>query len=541
MKHLLSVWVLVISVSMLKAQAPIVQRESSAVTFESDVAVQLPYVAPSLAVLQRQDEARAQSDSRIRTGVFLEVSMDLLAQQSTAGAASQRYYSYLTRHSAKAIALYFRDLQIPVGDTLWIQGGEHVQVVTATHSAAVFATVLWTSDTIRLTYQQRKQHGEEAHVELSDVHYVYRTASQRDFGDSDFCQVNVACTEGDNWGDAADAVVRILVRDGNDSYWCSGAMINNVREDCTPYLLTAEHCSVSPTPNELSQWIFYFKYQSNDCNNPAQEGMLGNNYLTGASVVAQSNDNGGDFGSDFMLLELTSPLQPHFEVYLAGWDVQNQPPQSGVGIHHPNGDIKKISTYQQSANTTSFGGVAPNTHWGVTWAATANGHGVTESGSSGSPLYDGTGRIVGTLTGGSSFCTFTGGVDEYGKMSYHWESNGTVPAEQLKPWLDPDNTGALTLDGVSHAACLVSTKAIIPTDVPAFWLSPNPATDQVQVSWSSSVTTGWIQLHDASGRLLLAQSIENGRVLELGDSPKGVYVLTLVLDNAVMTRRLVKY
>jgi hypothetical protein len=75
-----------------------------------------------------------------------------------------------------------------------------------------------------------------------------------------------------------------------------------------------------------------------------------------------------------------------------------------VGIHHPNGDQKKISqttsatsaaTYVDSPSWASF-----NTHIKVVWA-----QGVTEGGSSGSALFNPDGRIVGQLHGGLSFCS----------------------------------------------------------------------------------------------------------------------------------------
>jgi PKD repeat protein len=89
-------------------------------------------------------------------------------------------------------------------------------------------------------------------------------------------------------------------------------------------------------------------------------------------------------------------------------------------------------------------------HWEVGWNETANGHGVTEGGSSGSPLLDSYGRIVGTLTGGLSSCNSPNEKDYFGMFPYHWASNGTTDDQQLKPWLDPDNTGVSYLDGISN-------------------------------------------------------------------------------------------
>ncbi|MBK8500938.1 MAG: hypothetical protein IPL46_01335 [Saprospiraceae bacterium] len=138
-----------------------------------------------------------------------------------------------------------------------------------------------------------------------------------------------------------------------------------------------------------------------------------------------------------------------YNAYFNGWDVQNVAATGGVGIHHPNGDIKKISTFTGAAVSTTWGSV-PNTHWEVSWVATANGHGITEQGSSGSPLFNSAGLMIGTLTGGNSFCNTPTFPDQFGKMSYHWISNGATANTRLKNWLDPDATGVTSLTGTNN-------------------------------------------------------------------------------------------
>ncbi len=81
-----------------------------------------------------------------------------------------------------------------------------------------------------------------------------------------------------------------------------------------------------------------------------------------------------------------------------------------------------------------------DTHWELNSVATTDGFGVTEPGSSGSPLYEPSGLIVGHLTGGVSQCGGPEGPDLYGKIAFDWTSNGVTPDRQLQPWLDPDNT-----------------------------------------------------------------------------------------------------
>ena len=122
---------------------------------------------------------------------------------------------------------------------------------------------------------------------------------------------------------------------------------------------------------------------------------------------------------------------------------QIQHQHNGVGIHHPAGDIKKISRYTQSTTSSGY-------DWRVKWSSTDNGHGVTEGGSSGSPLLNANKQIIGDLSTGSSACSpafLLNGSDYYGKFSHSWDQNGNNSNRQLKPWLDPNNSGIISLNG----------------------------------------------------------------------------------------------
>jgi hypothetical protein len=227
------------------------------------------------------------------------------------------------------------------------------------------------------------------------------------------------------------------------------------------------HCGVSATTANMTQWKFYFKYEAPSCTNPSTAGTLDDYFITGCLRIADSGDNGGDSGSDFLLVKLgsstneaatiTTLKSANFSAYWNGWNANTTATTGGVGIHHPAGDIKKISTFSGTSVSAGWNGNGLSSHWRQSWTSNSNGHGVTEGGSSGSPLFNNSqGYIIGTLTGGSSSCNSPTSQDYYGKMSYHWTSNGTTNAERLKPWLDPTNSGVLTLAGSANP-CTSST------------------------------------------------------------------------------------
>jgi len=327
-----------------------------------------------------------------------------------------------------------------------------------------------------------------------------------DFGDSGPCEININCEEGDDHQDVKRAVVRIQVRVSSFLGWCTGTILNNTAYDYTPYLLTAEHCGIVNssfvTPANLSQWTFYFNYESPDCSNPASEGNLADQKLTGATLLANSDDNGGDFGSDFILLELDDDIPDSFSPYYAGWNRSaSNVPKRGVVIHHPQGDIKKISTYGSSAVSGSFGSDVSNTHWLVQWSTTVNGKGVTEQGSSGSALLDENDLVRGVLTGGEPTCNDPSGTDFFGKFSYSWNQNGSADNRKLQPWLDSLGTGSLAITGANKG----DPK---PLDTTSFKVEARMITSgAVKINGlGSSNDLIRIQLFDLGGKLIYDQN-----------------------------------
>ncbi len=390
--------------------------------------------------------------------------------------------------------------------------------------------------------------GTQASEILMDrVMYDYRSTGNpmiQKINESDACEINVNCSPvGDAWQDEKRGVARILITDATGQGWCSGSLVNNTAQDCKPLFLTALHCGITTSAANSNLWKFYFRYEAPSCTNPSTAGTLDDYFITGCVRKANSNDNGGDTGSDFLLLQLgtaaneaatiTTLKTANFNAYWNGWDANNSAAAGGAGIHHPAGDIKKISTFTATPTSQTYGGAAANTHWRFSWSANSNGHGVTEGGSSGSPVFKSNGRIFGTLTGGSSFCNQLTAPDYYGKVSYHWTSNSTNTNYQLKTFLDPGNTGALVLDGSSNP-CSAPTIPVAnfsgtPTTVaPAGTVSFSDLTSGSPTSWTWTIAPGtagtaWSYTGGTSATSQNPQVIFN---------TVGQYTITLVAANS---------
>jgi hypothetical protein len=244
----------------------------------------------------------------------------------------------------------------------------------------------------------------------------------RDFGESGPCNVNINCPAGQAWSQQASGVVMLLT--AGNSRFCSGAMINNTSRDGTPYVLTAAHCEPAPTD------LFMFNYQSPGC---AETDGPVNQIIQGCTVRAFNP------GSDFCLVELRIPPQ-NFQTYLCGWDQSGDQPSATTVIHHPEGDIKKISTDNDPPDTNPYLGA-------ICWQILGYESGTTESGSSGAPLFNPQKRIVGQLFGGEADCN-SNFNDYYGKFSASW--SGNTSSERLRDWLDPKRTQSVRIDGTPY-------------------------------------------------------------------------------------------
>lgn len=345
-----------------------------------------------------------------------------------------------------------------------------------------------------------------------DFFHIYEKDVEGGLGNAEgTCHPNAICYDAE-WHDQIQSVVCYTMTSGGYVYMCSGAMVNNTARDGKKYLLSANHCY------EAGTWKFYFCYQATTCT-----GTNGTILKTATGYTLKAKDN-GDSSSDFMLVEITGTINPSYNVFLAGWtNVATAPtnPTSCGAIHHPGGDIKKFSVPQNIANGALSG---YSKFWLANWATAT---GATEQGSSGSPLFNKDKLIVGQLYAGSSSCTTPTGWDLYGKLSNSWtNSNNSSSAKKLQPWLDPNNTGATSLQGeYLNTVGLTNFTQV----VDALNVYPNPNNGQMTVSGNFSEGNGSCMVYDMMGNLVLSRDITLAPefTLNLNSLAPGMYMMEI--------------
>lgn len=348
---------------------------------------------------------------------------------------------------------------------------------------------------------------EVAHGDINPIQ-AYGTASSS----SGSCNVDIACPPGEKWLVDKNSVVKIII-DG--SLLCTGTLINNTAKDRRPLLLTANHCINSAIKAQNS--IFYFGNERTGCN----EGViLSGQTISGATLLA----TGLNGKLDFTLLELSEAPPQSYQPYYAGWDIRANPfDQPGAtGIHHPNGDVKKISVDNDTPATGNYSDLEQgatfdkNSHWHIlNWEI-----GTTEGGSSGSALFSSNHLVVGTLTGGEAQCGNSVN-DYYSKLNQAW-SNYPLAANQLKSWLDPAGKGdstctpllgfdfpyAIAISNFNPCSGDTVTLRVEPEDANLVIRGLGANVDQVTGVGSHKLV--WTLNKDQSSKVIIGEFIVNG-------------------------------
>jgi lysyl endopeptidase len=479
------------------------------------------YMLPNIDMrqLHKEDSIEKNLGKPFRFGKALDVSIDFMSAATKIRTKDTTLMFYqFTSKNAFSINLIFDKFFLAENASLLIYNTNRSMVYgpiekTNNPRNGVFWSDLVKGESIILQLTILGEDTKETQIHIEKIIHGYRNTFAG-FGQSADCNRDIACPEGNDWRNEGNSVAMLLLDDG--TRFCTGSLLNNVCQDLTPNFLTAFHCLdlnqngvlVEGETDEVNDWVFRFLYESPSCGG-------------GDDAVFQSI-NGSTFlaafqPTDFALLLLNS--RPTGDVTYAGWSRTNVAATSAVAIHHPAGDVKKISI--DNNPLTNIGIVTTwvrdffgnpvvqcpaNTHWNTVFDSPAVGidPSTVQHGSSGSPIFDQNHRVVGQLhgdhlfTGGNTFCDNVRG--DYGRFDVSWgrDNNGNFlpnrdAENSLAPWLDSGITNAMTTN--TMVIPTITGSSLIACTGATFTLNNAPA--GATVTWVAS--PGYFQTNSGSG------------------------------------------
>ena len=209
------------------------------------------------------------------------------------------------------INLAFSNFKLAPGAKLFVYSKDHAQILggfTSTNNSAdkLFGTELIYGDEAVIEYYEPAAANGQSSFTLFRITQGYKDIHNylKSFNQAGSCLNTINCPQYADYLTQKRSVV-CLVSGGNE--FCSGALVNDVLSDGTPYILTANHCGTAD-----GSWVFRFNWEAPGCPNPATEPSTTQS-ITGGVTVAQTPV------SDFNLVLMNATPPPTFHPFYAGW------------------------------------------------------------------------------------------------------------------------------------------------------------------------------------------------------------------------------
>ena len=431
--------------------------------------------------------------------------------------------------TAVSMSFHARTLVLPAGAALRITAGTSSVVY---HQSDASAAGLWgrvlKGDTLAFEITVPSSREADVEFDLASLQAGYRglgggvddhptfkkLRAMNAIANATTCTENFSCHEtAGNFG-PRNATAAIVV---GGVALCTATLINDVREDTKPYLLSARHCQV-PESGDSSIAVYWDGVVPCSAALGSVYDTLLPVHLGGHTLVEQQ---------DVWLIDFQRELDAT-HVYFAGWDATGGTFIGGYSPHHAHGRSRQFAgwfgqPFLHDIANSALGSGYRGTFWGV-----VNEVGSVGGGASGGGLFDPNNRLVGTASlailsdaTGDGSCPVsappapnaTNAVAEYNSFSAVWDSTAdttsTTNPRTLKSVLDPDNTGTIVVDGFEllKGASIYTNAGNVFTGSPltVTWNAPG-ATSCTAVGgragdgWGGSIaTSGSTQLTEEEG------------------------------------------
>ena len=465
----------------------------------------------------------------------------------------------ISSKDALNLSVNFDNFYLPEGARLYLYNNEKSDLQGAytsinNNNSNILGSWFVDGDNLWIEYFEPSNVKGQGSLHLTNIIHGYRlagkhqlfTEEQKALNDSGNCNQDVDCPVGADFEPIKNEVKHsIAFLNLGNGFICSGGLINNVNNDKTPYFLTANHCFNAGGGTNPAQYSMRFNWITSGtprCGTTTntQQGPM-NFVMNGSTLKAKSEQ------SDFMLVELNNAINPTWDIRYSGWDRTDTNPTFEVGIHHPSGDIMKVCRDDSGASKVNVGGVPTwfigglNNSNQATFGTNGWEIGVTEGGSSGSPLFDQNGRVIGQLWAGLAACTGTNDnnkYDYYGRFATSWIGDGTN-STRLSNWLDPDNTGATTVDTLDHATAAINDE-LLAANINVY---PNPTSSNITIDLGNLSGKFNFKVINTLGQEVLVGKINNTTTsINLSNLTSSIYLIkvTDTSNNRSFVKKVIK-
>ncbi len=244
--------------------------------------------------------------------------------------------------------------------------------------------------------------------------------------DNAACVVDVNCVNTGPAGPAEDAIAKMEWIEGQFINTCTGGLLADTDGGSQiPYFLTANHCLT----NDIANLETFFNYTTDSCNGGCPDGLVTGGTPPAASTVGVTVVATGS-AADYTLLTLDE-APPAGAVFL-GWNNSPIAFNDGASLYrvsNANFGPQVYSEHEVDANTGTCQGWSRGNRIYSTDIT-----GATMGGSSGSPVLNSAGEVVGQLSG---CCGFNCGNEC--DSGNNWTVDGALAAywNDVEQFLDP--------------------------------------------------------------------------------------------------------
>ncbi len=303
-KHLT---ILMVVISSLNLSAQILTQKTTSRTIDKNIKLKtisdidiitMPILDVNKLILE--DSINRSSNLPYRFGYAFKVDYNIQNSGTWIDVEDGKVWALkIVSKGAYSINLEYSKFRLPKNSQLYIYNEDKTVLqgpftFENNRKDSTFSSDLVEGSAIILEYFAPHNTKEKPEISISKIVHAYRNLfpnSNKNYGDSDNCNIDINCPEGNDWQKESNAVTMILV---NGNRICSGCMVNNTSQDFTPYVLTANHCVQNQNVNN---WTFRFQYKSPTCGGGEDYSF----YSYSGSKLKVRNAV-----SDFALLELDS-------------------------------------------------------------------------------------------------------------------------------------------------------------------------------------------------------------------------------------------